>query len=336
MKKRAAALLLFLCLLCALCPPAMAAEDGIRIAVIDTGISTTAVDPARIAPGNNYIRPQDGTEDKLGHGTAVSAILVGSEKARIAGICPTASIVPLVYYSKNEQGLNVRGDTAMVAQMIYDAVDVYDCKIINISSGSSSDSDSLRDAVEYAESQGVLIVSCAGNNQKAKPNAPFYPGGYNSVLCVGAANTDGSIADFSQQNEAVDLLALGTDLRVASIRGTRIRGEGTSYSTAIVTGAAAQIWTNHPELTAAEVRSAVLTCTRTVGDWRVIDLEAAMNYAPTAEALSADEESIAANPSADVTEDAYYFDTVVCVAQYGVTGGVDKTHFASDAACTRA
>ena len=73
MKKRAAALLLFLCLLCALCPPAMAAEDGIRIAVIDTGISTTAVDPARIAPGNNYIRPQDGTEDKLGHGTAVWA-----------------------------------------------------------------------------------------------------------------------------------------------------------------------------------------------------------------------------------------------------------------------
>ena len=105
--------------------PAHAAEEGVRVAVIDTGISTAAVSPDSIAEGINYIRPQDETQDKLGHGTAVSAIIVGSEAARITGICPTAELVPLVTTSKDEEGKQVRGDTAMVAQAIYDAIDVY-------------------------------------------------------------------------------------------------------------------------------------------------------------------------------------------------------------------
>ena len=70
-----------------------AAETApVRVAVIDSGISTEAVSAERIAAGYNYIRPQDDTEDKLGHGTAVAAIIAGSEKARITGICPTAAL----------------------------------------------------------------------------------------------------------------------------------------------------------------------------------------------------------------------------------------------------
>lgn len=272
--------LLTILILAMLIPGAVyAAEpESVRVAIIDTGISTAAVDPARIADGFNYIRPGDDLEDKLGHGTAVSAIIVGSEPARIAGICPTATLVPLVYATKDEEGSQIRGNTGMVAQAIYDAIDIYHCDIINISSGSTGGSHRLKEAVEYAEAKGVLVVSCAGNGQETNPGAVYYPGGYDSVICVGAANGDGKIASFSQKNDTVDLLALGTDLRLASVKGSRIRGEGTSFATAIVTGAAAQIWTEHPELTMDEVRQILLKSSRTVGGWKVFDLEAALAW----------------------------------------------------------
>ena len=149
MKKRIILITLFLFLLT---PSALAAEgQGVRVAIIDTGISTAAISPDQIDRGINYIRPQDDTEDKLGHGTAVSAIIVGSEPARIEGICPSATLIPMVYATKDEDGKQVRGDTGMVAQAIYDAIDVYDCDIINISSGSQAGSYRLQQAVEYAE-----------------------------------------------------------------------------------------------------------------------------------------------------------------------------------------
>ena len=302
--------------------PAYAAEGGVRVAVIDTGISTAAISPDSIGEGVNYIRPQDDTGDKLGHGTAVSAIIVGSEAARIEGICPTAELVPLVTASKDETGEQVRGDTAMVAQAIYDAIDVYGCKLINISSGSTGGSVRLQEAVEYAERKGVLVISCAGNGQESNPGAVYYPGGYDSVICVGAANANGTIAAFSQQNDTVDLLALGTDLRLASVRGTRIRGEGTSFATAIVTGAAAQIWTQHPDLTAGEVRQILLDSTRRVDGWKVLDLEAALAW--EAEPIFT-----------DVAKGAYYYDAVLWAAERGITGGTGAGGFAPDTACTR-
>ena len=144
-------LLTLLTILLLTMPVCAGQSEGVRVAVIDTGISTAAIDPARIDGGINYIRPQDGTEDKLGHGTAVSAIIVGSEPARIEGICPTATLVPMIFATKDEEGKQVRGDTAMVAQAIYDAVNVYHCRIINISSGSQNGSHRLQQAVEYAE-----------------------------------------------------------------------------------------------------------------------------------------------------------------------------------------
>lgn len=318
--------LLIFSIILMLVPTAYAAEDGVRVAVIDTGISTVAIDTARIDGGINYIRPQDDSQDKLGHGTAVSGIIVGSETARIEGICPTATLVPMVFATKDEDGKQLRGDTAMVAQAIYDAIDIYHCDIINISSGSTGGSERLREAVEYAEKKGVLVISCAGNDQEDNPGEVCYPGGYESVICVGAANSDGSIAAFSQQNDTVDLLALGTDLRLASVKGTRIRGEGTSFATAIVTGAAAQIWTQYPDLTANDVRSILLKSSRTVDGWQVFDLETALAWkTENAEPVFS-----------DVEEDAYYYDAVLWAASNNITGGTGENNFSPDTPCTRA
>ena len=299
-----------------------AAETApVRVAVIDSGISTEAVSAERIAAGYNYIRPQDDTEDKLGHGTAVAAIIAGSEKARITGICPTAALVPLVYCSADGDGNEVSGGAAMTAQTVYDAVDVYGCRIINISSGTVTDSKALRDAADYAASRGALVVSSAGNAGRTAPETVYYPGGYESVLCVGACNADGTAAGFSQKNKTVDLLARGADLRLASIRGTRIRGEGTSFAAAVVSGTAAQLWTLHPAWTADEVRAALFNTAQVIDGLRVLDPQRTL--------------AVCAAAFSDVPEGAWYSGAAAWAAAHGVVqSGTGR--FAPDAPCTRA
>ena len=42
------------------------------------------------------------------------------------------------------------------------------------------------------------------------------------------------------------------------------------------------------------------------------------------------------NPFVDLADDTYYYDAVLWAAEEGITGGVDDTHFAPKATCTRA
>ena len=319
MRKRLFPILAALLLLASAAQAAEAEE--IRVAVIDSGISVEAVSAERIAAGYNYIRPQDDTGDKLGHGTAVAAIIAGSEKARVTGICPTAALVPLVYCSADEDAREVSGGTAMTAQAVYDAVDVYGCRIINISSGTPAESKTLRDAVDYAAERGALVVASAGNAGRTDPEAVYYPGGYESVLCVGACNADGSLADFSQRGDTVNLLARGADLRLASIRGTRIRGEGTSFAAAVVSGTAAQLWTLHPEWTADEVRAALFNTAQIIDGWRVLDPQRTLAACTAA--------------FSDVSEAAWYYGAVAWAAERGIAQS-DMERFAPDAPCSRA
>lgn len=236
----------------------------VRIAIIDTGIATTAINPASIAEGYNYVLPDDGTEDKLGHGTAIAGILVGSQSAGIIGVCQNAVLIPLVYETAGPAQDRIKADLSAVVQAVYDAVDVYDCDIINLSAGVKTDTEELRQAAAYAEKQGVLLISSAGNDGDS---TMYYPGGYDTVLCVGACNREETgRASFSNFHRGVDILAQGDGIRVASIRGKTIRVFGTSYATAYVTGAAARLLSEHPALTPAEVRQILLASARDVCD----------------------------------------------------------------------
>lgn len=230
-------------------------DSGIKIAVIDSGFSSSVISENNIFPGKNYICPEQDTEDRIGHGTALAAFIVGSEPARMEGCCPEAKLVPLVYADiivQDGEEVETIGGPELVAEIVMDAVNVYDCRIILVSSGTKKDEPALREAVKYAKEHNVLVVSCAGNNGNTEETV-YSPGGYEDVLCVGSVNEDGEIAYFSQNNEYIDIWEIGTDLRLATLKGTRIRGEGTSYSAAIVAGKAAAVWSENKELEIDEV-----------------------------------------------------------------------------------
>lgn len=271
-------LLTFLLLL----PSARAAEGaGPRVAVIDTGISTRAIAAENIVPGKNYVLPDGGTEDLRGHGTAVAGIVAGSARAKKEGLCPEAELVPLVWSTLDGEGKPLQAGADTAAQAIRDAIDLYGCRIVNLSLGTDADSPALREAAEYAEEKGVLLVAAAGNGGGDRP---CWPGAYDTVLCVGSVDGEGEVSSFSRRGEWVDLTAPGEDLRVVSLRGRTIRAWGTSYAAAHVTGAAARLLAADPTLTAADLRELLTSSARDAGapgfdpdyGWGVLDPDGAL------------------------------------------------------------
>ena len=252
MKQKKWLLLLLTSLLISSCGTQTAGEIPetvtVRIAILDSGISAMAVNSESLEEGLNGIRPFSATEDTTGHGTAVASIIVGSESAGIEGICPQAVLIPLVYCEKDYLGRTVNADAETVGELIRDAVDTFQCDIINISAASAKDDSSLRSAVEYAVEQGVIVVTCAGNTNLTTPDNVYYPGAYDGVICVGAVNPQGEVSDFSQRGEYLDFVAPGEELPAATMEGELTTVAGTSFSAAYVTGAIADLLSDEPDL----------------------------------------------------------------------------------------
>ena len=204
----------------------------VRVAIIDTGISTMAIPEGKIAEGHNYLIPDGTTEDTYGHGTAVASIIL--ENAYNVKLIPLVSNV----YSRGKISY-VENDT--YAQMIKDAIDVYDCDLINISAGLVLDKESIRDAIAYAEKKKVLVVASAGNDYVENPGQVYYPAAYDTVLSVGALDAKGKdIAEFSQRGPWIDVFAPGEDVKIATLSGGSRKEDGSSFAAARVTADAAK------------------------------------------------------------------------------------------------
>ena len=237
-------------------------RDPVIIGIIDTGISTNAIDSDHILEGRNYLDPSLSTEDTYGHGTAVASVILKE--------LPQAQFVPLVSNAYNK-GKIEQVDNDVFAGMIRDAVDVYHCQIINISVGLILDKPSIREAVAYAEEKGVLVVASAGNDYATDGEFTYYPAAYETVLSVGSVNKKkNEISDFSQRGEWVDVYALGEELTIKTLSGDKRESEGTSYSAAIVTARAARLLQKNKNLTPAELREKLLKKCKTKNGIKIL------------------------------------------------------------------
>lgn len=212
---------------------AATADKKIRVAVVDTGFSDKSIPDGSIAGGKNYIVESMGTDDTYGHGTAVASIILEN--------VPDAELVALVS-SIYDNGKLTQVDADTFARIIMDAVDVYECDVINVSAGFAADVETVRQAVDYAKEKGVVIVAAAGNDYQDNPDAKYYPAAYESVIAVGSMNENKtSISDFSQRGEWVDIYECGENITVKTLSGNERIVSGTSYSAAIVTAKVCKI-----------------------------------------------------------------------------------------------
>ena len=207
--------------------------QGVRIGVVDSGVNPHQALSERRLPGRNCIEgaaDETDTADNYGHGTAVAGLIAGAGDHGYIGVAPAAELVPL----KVTDGKSFK--VSALCRAIYAGVDDFDCDVLNLSLGVTGTYESLREAVDYAEERGVLLVAAAGNNGKT---TLYYPAAYDSVISVGSVDRDGYIDSSSTHNDSVLLTAPGVEVRSTSASGSYSLYKGTSFAVPQVVGAAA-------------------------------------------------------------------------------------------------
>jgi len=145
-------------------------------------------------------------------------------------VAPTALIMPVKVFAAD--------GTATISQIvdgIYWAVD-NGANVINMSFSTLTHSDALRQAIDYADDQGVICVAAAGNDGQ---DEVVFPAAYNTVIDVASTDDQGNRSSFSNFGEAVDLAAPGEAV-VTTYPGQHYAVVwGTSFGAPLVAGGAA-------------------------------------------------------------------------------------------------
>ena len=200
--------------------------NDVKVGVIDSGLYPFQELDDNVISGKNYIDNNYDTSDNIGHGTFVTGIIASESR----GIAHRCKIIPLKCF---DEGKDTYVDVLLNA--IYDAVDVYDCDVINMSLGVDSYSFNLNRAVTYATNKGVIVVAAVGNDGNTVVN---YPAGYSTVVGVGSVNEAKEKSWFSQYNSSVFVSAPGEDI-ISLYPGGLAKGSGTSFAAPHVTALAA-------------------------------------------------------------------------------------------------
>lgn len=217
-----------------------------------------------------------------GHGThcAGNVAARGDNGKGIAGVAPNVKIMALRFIS--EKG---GGTTADAIKSIKYAID-NGAKVLSNSWGSEGedpqdpDTNALKDAIAFAEQNGILFIAAAGNGHQGvgynndTDAKPAYPASYNHdiIISVAAIDEAGALGGFSNWGQkSVDLGAPGVKVfstvtqsnkysdTVIDIPGLiTATWDGTSMATPHVAGAAALYWSLHPEKSWREVKNAIL------------------------------------------------------------------------------
>jgi subtilisin family serine protease len=249
------------------------------VAVLDTG-----VDPAQPALAGRIYPVMDvvghdayqfgdklinyGGIDGNGHGTHVAGIVSTVSAGADVRVLPI-KVIP-------NSGV---GDDHLLSTGIEQALAWHDAsdpsirvRIMNLSVSSPQISERLKRVIHQATEQGVLVVGASGNGGKAVEFPALMP----EVLSVGATTPDEQVAEYSSFGDAVDIAAPGgSDLvpvystwpsyLTSSDLGSGVTNAhltaglvGTSMAAPHVSGTAAVLWSLHPNLSAQQVRSALL------------------------------------------------------------------------------
>ncbi|HWP60966.1 MAG TPA: S8 family serine peptidase [Candidatus Acidoferrales bacterium] len=222
-------------------------SPSVTIAVIDTGVDSTHPDlKDKLVPGYNFIQNNTDTDDAEGHGTAVAgaAAAMTDSGIGVAGVAWANTIMPLRVIDAD--GYATYAD--VIEAIIY-AAD-RGAKVINLSLGGPSYSATLQNAVNYAWNKGAVIVAAAGNESAS---APLYPAALNNVVAVSATDKDDNLAWFSNFGSWIDVAAPGTFIYTTRDGGGYSSWHGTSFSSPLVAGLAALVFSLNPSFSNAQV-----------------------------------------------------------------------------------
>jgi hypothetical protein len=213
--------------------------------------------------GYDFINNDDDPMDDAGHGTHCAGTIAAQtgNGLDVAGVCWNARIMALKFL-----GSDGHGEIDDAVDAFYYAVD-NGADVVSNSWGGGDYSQAAQDAIDYAYSQGVIIVASAGNDNTDSPQYPAY---YNHVIAVAATNSNDQKAGFSNYGNWVDIAAPGVD--ILSLRAgegwmgshyddyTTIMS-GTSMACPHVAGGCALMLSHDPEILIDDLEQVLLEST---------------------------------------------------------------------------
>lgn len=252
--------------------------EGIRIAVMDAGFPGVDRMGAfeHIFREDRYLGGFDAVEgDRYpfranGHGRAVLSILAGRKENELLGSAPEASYL-LCRTEDGSQEQLVEEHHWIAAAEFADSAGV---DIISSSLGYTTFDDSSSDhgpsdmdggttpitkAADIAASRGMLVVNSAGNYGNSPWGIIGAPADGDSVLAVGSVDSTERYSSFSSKGPSADgrtkpdVMAMGEGTAFLGGDGKVYRGNGTSFSAPLISGAAACLWSAYPDMEPMEL-----------------------------------------------------------------------------------
>jgi cell wall-associated protease len=211
--------------------------------------------------GNNILKYPDAS-----HGTGVAG-LIGAKRNNGYGIDGVADNVRIMSIKAVPNGDEYDKD---IANAIRFAVD-HGAKVINMSFGKKISPHKVwvDDAIKYAAAKDVLLVQASGNDnqdmdvKQEYPNVNFLDGTTtDNLICVDASawKQDTTLAatftNYGVKN--TDVFAPGVKVTSIDEDAEFNTADGTSFSSPITAGIAALILEYYPNLTAVQVKEAIL------------------------------------------------------------------------------
>jgi serine protease AprX len=266
--------------------------QGVTVAVVDTGIDQLPDFSGRLIGGVDLTGGGDPFQDSYGHGTFVAGLIAGdgaSSNGQYSGEAPGANLVSIKVAGAN--GLTDLGTIIQGLQWAVDHQALYQIKVLNLSLGFQSNESTVVNPLDLAVSAvwnaGITVVASAGN---AGPfnGTILSPGDDPLVITVGALDDMGAATDSTNGDEMTDFSSAGptspdgwvkpdlvtsgrslvslaapgsslvSEYPSAQIGTANFTGSGTSFSTAITSGAVALILQDNPGLTPDQVKARLL------------------------------------------------------------------------------
>ena len=257
--------------------------SNLIVAIIDTGVLVSHPDlianlwtnPGEI-PGNGIDDDGDGIvddvhginaaansgdiQDVVGHGTFVTGLIgaVGDNGVGVSGVAWKVQLMMCRYVDNAGNG-----SLSDVIQC-FDYARTKGAKVINASFATTNFAATLQTTINNCRTAGIVVVAGVGNDAANNDAVPVYPASFNldNIIAVAATDRSDQLAAFSNYGATnVDLAVPGQQITSTEASGVTPYSvnDGTSFSTAIMSGAMALVAARFPTFTASELIQRVLS-----------------------------------------------------------------------------
>jgi subtilisin family serine protease len=235
-------------------------SSNVLVAVCDSGFDLTHPEIASIfsLPGYNTVTNNSAIDSINSHGTMTTGVLaaIGNNSQAIAGMAWGIRVLPIQISTQSDGSATVSD----IGECITYATN-HGVKVVNISYDGVYSSSLLSSAAQSLRTAGGLAVAGAGNSALDLSSWGASP----QFIIVGSSDQQDKLSSFSNFGKPVDIVAPGENIYSVYPGGGISVSSGTSFSTPLVSGTAALLYSLNPALTPSQVEYYILVNAQNVG-----------------------------------------------------------------------